>query len=169
MSLPSSAISTSLQHLATRLRSAVDIRRGLIDINICFDVAGCLEKIARDDAVAMGETPVTNKASITSVIGIQNALCLESRGAAALLLYLSVNPNASHTASIIAEKTGYNTTSVRVFVSQLKKRLAELGLDGVIKTVWKTGYFISVSDAILVRKLIPGFSMDPLGDDQRSN
>lgn len=154
-----SALGANLQEMATMLRGAVNLQGGLVDINICFDicfdVAGRLEKMILGHDSAAPEVDALQEVSTTSIFMVRSALQLKNSGTAAVLLFLLINPNASHTNAVIAEKTGYRIKSVPVFASQLKNRLAEMGLADAIKTIWKAGYSISTADAARIRRLLP--------------
>lgn len=159
-----------LAALARKMRSAVDLNQGVIDIRACLEVAALLEamverlpgiegrylaetypaqiaKISDSDALAAEGIP-TLAEELKHIFAFRS-----SRESHCLRMFLA-DPGELFLHAEIARRIRCTPNAVKVYISHMRKSLIGVGIDKPIINVYGKGYYMPVGAGRRIGRLI---------------
>ena len=142
------SVNEYLRELASRLKSAVNLKDGRFDFQECLNVAAEIERLPTKIGAAEEANEDLNPLKLGVLLGIKQL------SAARILAYLLRYPDTIHSHEVLAARLGFSPRSVVVYMSHLRSALAKIGMRHLVRVSYKSGYFIMIEDATQFREMI---------------
>lgn len=139
-----------VRELATRLKSAVNVRDGVIDFRECLNVAVEIERLPAllEPGIREQETTDFNPLMLGTLLGIKQI------SAARILACLLNHPDMVHSQESLSARFGFSSRSVVVYMSHLRSALEQFGMRHFVHAIYKSGYYVSAADVEVMRAFI---------------
>ncbi len=123
--------------LAQRMRSALNIADGVINLQECLKVASDIERLGEHMTAAAREDDDIN------VLGLRHQLNIKHMSAARILYLLMKRPDLLHSQHDLAAELGCSARSIPVYMSHLRQALGSVDLKDMIHVSYRSGYYVT--------------------------
>ena len=130
------------------------IRDGVLDLKNCISITNELRQRGQIRPPAINSDDRPDLTDLPAPYELRAILNLRGRGAATILHYLMMNEDRLYSTKELTSALILSASSVRVFVSALRKALREINLDDVVETQYGVGYCVSRQGAAKVIQYI---------------
>jgi DNA-binding winged helix-turn-helix (wHTH) protein len=125
---------------------------GVLNVQNCVAISNQLRQWAKIPSEPEVASNLNAVFTIPTAYELRSRLGLAERGAASVLHHLMNNTDRLYSTKDLGDDLRLSSSSVRVFVSTLRKSLRKIGLDDVVETQYGVGYILPLRSAYKVVK-----------------
>jgi DNA-binding winged helix-turn-helix (wHTH) protein len=133
--------------LANRMRHALNLAGGMINVQDCLNVADEVEQIGHHLA------QISRQTDENEALNLRDKFNIKHMSAACMLQHLLKYPDMVQSQQDLANTINCSARSIPVYMSHLRHALNVLGLRDVIRVNYRSGYYIAAEDVAKIRDM----------------